>query len=388
MLRGGVQGDLRLYRHWVFQGLLHGNWPGIDFAWVYPEVALVPLVAAAIWGYSFYLFAWICMISALNIASFVVLLGRRTSRSRLIAAWWWLAILIILSPVALLRLDGLTAPLVVIAFALLARWPLVSGAILALATWIKVWPAAIFLAIVATTRTWIAVVTAGVLTSGVIILAVVMGGGGAYLSSFITMQSTRNLQLEAPVATPWLWMSIQDQPGFLRFYGQTLATWEVVGPGSAFVSRLMTPLMAVAVVAIMVLLIRARRRGAPAQESLLLGSLALATSMVVFNKVGSPQYMLWLVPIVVVGIALNTRQWRMPANLMMAISIMTTLIFPVFYLPLVNGSRYAAILLTTRNLLLVVLLGWTVWRLAELGRARARSERDVNVLAEALKVPA
>jgi len=368
MLRGAVQGDLQIYRHWAFQGLIHGSWPGVDFAWVYPEVALAPIVFAGLWGFGFYLFIWLCMISAFNIASFVALIGRRTSRSRMIAAWWWLAILVVLSPVALLRLDGLTAPMVVIALVLLARWPLVTGALLAAATWIKVWPAAIFLAIVATSRNWLAVVMAGIITSAAVVAVVLALGAGDNISSFITMQSTRNLQLEAPIAGPWLWMSIANQPGFLRFYGQTLETWEVTGPGSSFVAKLMTPLMAVAVVAIMGLLWRARKNGAPSQESLLVGALALATSMVAFNKVGSPQYMLWLVPIVVVGIALNTHEWRVPANLMMAISIMTTMVFPIFYMPLVNGSRYAAILLTSRNVLLVVLLGWTIMRLVALGR--------------------
>lgn len=373
MLNGNVQGDLQIYRHWAFQGLVHGSWPGVDFAWVYPEVALAPMLVAGLWGFGFYLCVWLCMISALNIASFVALLGRRTSRSRMIAAWWWLAILVVLSPVALLRLDGLTAPMVVIALALLARWPLATGVILATATWIKVWPAAIFLAIVATSRNWLSIVMAGIITSAAVVAAILAVGAGDNISSFITMQSTRNLQLEAPIAAPWLWMSVANQPGFLRFYGQTLETWEVTGPGSSFAAKLMTPLMAIAVIGIMGLLWRARKRGAPAQESLLVGSLALATAMVVFNKVGSPQYMLWLVPIVVVGIALNTHSWRVPANLMMAISIMTTMVFPIFYMPLVNGSRYAAILLTSRNALLVILLGWTIMRLIALGRTTGKS---------------
>ena len=368
MLRGAVQGDLQIYRHWAFQGLVHGSWPGIDFAWVYPEVALAPMVFAGLWGFGFYLFVWLCMVSVLNLASFATLVGRRTSRARMIAAWWWLAVLVVLSPVALLRLDGLTAPLVVIALLLLTRWPLVTGFILAVATWVKVWPAAIFLAIVATSRNWLSVVMAGIITSSAVVAAILVVGAGDNISSFITMQSSRNLQLEAPIAAPWLWMSVANQPGFLRFYGETLETWEVTGPGSSFVAKLMTPLMTIAVVGIMALLWRARKRGAPSKELLLVGSLALATAMVVFNKVGSPQYMLWLAPIVVVGIALNTHAWRAPANLMMAICIMTTMVFPIFYMPLVNGSRYAAILLTSRNVLLVVLLGWTIMRLVQLGQ--------------------
>jgi hypothetical protein len=68
---------------------------------------------------------------------------------------------------------------------------------------------------------------------------------------------------------------------------------------------------------------------------------------------------------------------------MMAISIMTTMVFPIFYMPLVHGSRYAAILLTSRNILLVMLLGWTIMRLVSLGTA-ARTRRDFSAIRPAL----
>jgi hypothetical protein len=168
-------------------------------------------------------------------------------------------------------------------------------------------------------------------------------------------------------------MSIVSPHDFYRFNDPDLLTWEVAGPGAGLVAKLMTPLMALAVVAIVVLLFRARKRGVPSQDALLTGSLALVSAMIVFNKVGSPQYMLWLAPIVVVGLALDRNRWRIPANLMMVISIATTLIFPIFYMPLVNGSRFAALLLTSRNVFLVVLLGWAVMRLIDMGKKQSSS---------------
>ena len=373
MVAGGVEGDLDIYRHWVWSGFSFGQWPGIDFAWVYPQVALVPLVIAGLGGHASYLLIWLCMITAVNIASFAVLIGWRTSPQRMLAAWWWLAIIFVLSPVELLRLEGITAPLVVIALVILSRLPIVAGLVLTIATWIKVWPVAILLALISTSRRWLTYAATAVVTSAIIVGTLLTLGGGPNLLGFITAQSTRSIQLEAPIATPWVWMSIVSPHDFYRFNDPDLLTWEVAGPGAGLVAKLMTPLMALAVVAIVVLLFRARKRGVPSQDALLTGSLALVSAMIVFNKVGSPQYMLWLAPIVVVGLALDRNRWRIPANLMMVISIATTLIFPIFYMPLVNGSRFAALLLTSRNVFLVVLLGWAVMRLIDMGKKQSSS---------------
>jgi len=98
--------------------------------------------------------------------------------------------------------------------------------------------------------------------------------------------------------------------------------------------------------------------------------LALVTTFVVFNKVGSPQYLLWIAPVVAVGVAHDWAAWRIPAYLTLVIGGLTTLVFPIFYLPLVHGDAGAILLLTVRNVLLVVLLGWsvlTLWRLALAG---------------------
>ena len=385
MIAGEVQGDLDVYRHWAVVGFSFGSWPGIDTVWVYPQVALIPIVLAGLAGSKFYMLLWLCMITALNIGSFAVLIGRRSSPSRLRAAWWWLAIVFILSPIELLRLEGVTAPLVVIALVILSRQPAVSGIILALVTWIKVWPVAIIFSVISTSRRWLTVLLSTVATTTVTIATLLMLGGGANLFGFITTQSTRSLQIEAPVATPWMWMSIASPRDYHRYNDSNLLTWVVSGPGSGLVSKLMTPLMALAIVGIVILLFRARKRGVASQDALLTGSLALVSAMIVFNKVGSPQYMLWLAPIVVVGLAVDRGKWLVPANLMMVISIATTLIFPIFYMPLVHGSRSALMLLSVRNVLLVVLLGWAVSRLVSLGK---KSRVSNEILTDSRPQPA
>jgi hypothetical protein len=379
ILAGTVEGDLPLYRRWAIAAMSFDQWPGVSFEWVYPMGAILPIAISNLAGPQFYQLLWFVLIAALNAASIVVLSNRGRSRRGVLASWWWLGILTLLSPVALLRLEGITAPLVIIALVLLARRPIVASVLLALATWIKVWPAAIFLAIAgAFPRRRIAVITGAVFSLGVAAIVWAMGGL-QYLLGFAQMQTSRGLQLEAPVTTPWLWLAVMNRPGSRIFNNTEIATREVVGPYDHIAVSLMTPVMALAVVGVLALVVWAKHRGAETQRLLLVASLALATTVVVFNKVGSPQYMLWLAPIIAVGITQGWRAWRTPALLMAVISVLTTFVFPILYMPLIAGDPGVALLLTGRNVLLVVLLGWAVreliWLAARAAGAEPRFER-------------
>ena len=368
MLTGGVLGDLPLYRYWAEMGFNNGLWQGIDTPWVYPIGAMLPIAAADLGGPYLYQFLWFLMTCLLNAAAVAVLtdVGRRASGYR--AAWWFLTFTFLLSPVGLLRLEGLTAPIVVIALALIARRPVVATLLLSLATWIKVWPAAIVLSVLVASRRRFTVLLTGAAFSVALALGVWLLGGARMLTSFVTMQSDRALQLEAPVSTPWVWMAALGQRDTEVYQNFAIATREIRGPGAEATAALMTPLMFVAVAAIFVLMLVALGRRRNSSELVLCGSLALVSAFVVFNKVGSPQYMLWLVPVVVVGITHGWARWRVPAYLMLFISGLTTLVFPVFYLPLIAGNLMSVTLLTMRNGLLVLLFGIAVLRLVQLAR--------------------
>ena len=367
---GGTLGDLQLYRHWAEEGLTSQIWPGLDFSWVYPIGALAPITLAAVGGPTLYLLFWFLMTMLLNGGAIAALtdFGRRTSGYA--AAWWWLLLCLVLSPVALLRLEGVTAPLVIIALVLLARRPILAAALLTIATWIKVWPAAVLLSIVALSRNRMHVVATSLVVSVGIVAGVWALGGLGYLTGFVSMQSDRALQVEAPISTPWVWLAARGTPGSYIYHNFAIATQEVAGPGAASAASAMTPLMILAIGGVLTLLLLAKRRRTDAAHLLLLGALALSSALVVFNKVGSPQYMLWIAPIIAVGIASNWQRWRVPAYLMLGIGVLTTLIFPIFYLPLLDGDPGALILLTVRNALLTVMLGWSVHRLWMLALGR------------------
>lgn len=382
ILTGDALGDLPLYRQWVMAGVNVNEWPVIDYGWVYPAGALVPMVLATLAGPGSFQLVWFVMTATLNAVSVSCLVqAALPGRRRYAGAQLWMLILLITSPVALLRLEGLAAPLAIIGLTLLARRPFAASVVLSAATWIKVWPAAILMAIVASSRRWFIVVLGALTVTAGVVLAVSVLGGFRFLASFITMQSDRTLQVEAPISTAWLWMSDLRIGNAFIWQDTTLNTEEVTGPGSDTAALVMTPLMMVAVASILVLIVVARRRAVPAGTLIVNGSLALSTALVVFNKVGSPQYVLWIAPVVAFGFATAGAAWRTPAILTLAIATLTTFVFPVFYMPLLDGDMAAASLLTARNALVIGLFAWAVRRLALLGRA----PRSVPEAAEELR---
>src|SRR5690606_23732598 len=108
---------------------------------------------------------------------FAVLLGRKTSGRREAAAWWWLGFLALLGPIALARIDSITVPLAVVALLVVAKHPFVAGVLLALATWMKVWPAALIGALLVASGSRRTILVAGAVTSAAIAVVVIALGG-------------------------------------------------------------------------------------------------------------------------------------------------------------------------------------------------------------------
>jgi hypothetical protein len=154
---------------------------------------------------------------------------------------------------------------------------------------------------------------------------------------------------------------------------------QVDGPGSTIASALMQPLFVVIALAVAAVIFWAlhegKKRGHEDRSELLLaGALTMVSAFIVFNKVGSPQFMVWLGPVVALGLAQDRVAWRLPARLLLAIGVATYLIYPMFYDALSHNNPAMALVLTIRNVLLVVLFVWSALRLVRLGRKGAPVE--------------
>ncbi|QHC59426.1 glycosyltransferase 87 family protein [Rathayibacter sp. VKM Ac-2760] len=366
---GLPMGDVSIvYKGWMRTAIEGGGLVGFDTGWVYPILALVPISAAWLFGEAGYDLTWLAGVVAVDAAAFALLLHRGLP-ARLAAARWWLLFLVLLGPIAVGRIDAFTVPLAIAGLLWASSRPAVAALALTVATWIKVWPAALLGAGVLVLRGRLRMVAVGAGLSALIIAAVYALGGGEYVFSFVTDQTTRGLQIEAPVSMLWMWLSIGGWFGSYVWYAAEINTFEMHGPFTDVAAALMNPALALAVVGTVLLGLRALRAKVPPVRLLPLLSLGLVLVLIDINKVLSPQYIVWLAPPVIAGLVVGARDFATPAKLTLAIAAFTQIVYPYLYLFLLWSNAGMVLALTVRNVLLLVLLGWVLRELWRLGSA-------------------
>lgn len=397
-LHGWAFSDTEQYREWAMAGY-DAPASGSVSPWVYPVLAQIPIMLPRIAGHDLYLLAWTLMITALNAVAMWFLLHRAhrpeagelpgraassspeaphgssavlsRSRSAVVAGWWWVVFTVFLGYLSFARVEGVAAPIVFIGLLYAVRHPVVGAALLSVATWIKVWPAAVILAMVIALRERVRIVLTGVVVSAAVVLGVLVLGGIDKIADFALNQGSRGMQLEATFSTPWVWAAVLGLADSKIADNTAINSTEVYGPGVDVMASLMQPLLLVAVAVAAGLLIRALRRGADRGRLVYAGALLLTVVLIVFNKVGSPQFMIWVAPVIMVGLLHDRVRWRTPALLVLGIAATTFVIYPLFYTPLIHAHPVMAAVLTLRNVLLVALLCWTARRIWQLGSRAA-----------------
>ncbi|MCK8608727.1 glycosyltransferase 87 family protein [Agromyces sp. C10] len=365
---GDVTGVYLVWAETAQQGWLR---MGIDTPWVYPILAFAPMTAALAFGAEWYGEAWLAMVTVLDAFAFAVLLGRGTlSVRRRAAAWWWVAFLAMLGPIALGRIDAVTVPFAIVGLLWAAGRPRVAAMLLTVGAWIKVWPAALVASlVVALRRRGEVAVMAAALSAGILGVSLI-AGSGLNAFGFVAQQAGRGLQVEAPLAVPWLWWIVAGTDEATIEYDRGILTFQVEGPGVEVASALTTPLMAIAVAAVLALGIRAAMRRAPVVALLPPLALAFIVALMLANKVGSPQFVTWLAAPVILGIALGGGRFLTPAAMTAAIALLTHVIYPYWYGWLLIANPGFVLLLTLKVVLLAALLAWALVRVWQAGSAR------------------
>ena len=368
-----ISGDVQLYWYWARAGWDRGIWPVLDYDWVYPVGALLPVSAPAFVGSSFeaYYAQFLALIVVLDAVA-LWFLARLPGRGR-VAAWWWLLFLVALGPIFLGRLDGVAGALLVVSLAVAVRRPAVATAIATFGAWVKIAPGAVVVALLTTARRpWRTVVLPGAAVSVVVVALALAGGSGARVLGVFGTQDSRGLQSESVFATPFSILRLVD-PRFRVWMNPDIRTLEILGPGTTTTGRLLDVLLPLAVVAIAATSWWAvRRRPEVRTDVFLLAVTALLLSLIVFNKVGSPQFVAWIGPPVAVAIALagpGARSvWSPPALAVLGTAALTQVLYPIAYWEFMVGTPWIVLLAAVRNVALVVLLVGAVFRLVQLGR--------------------
>jgi hypothetical protein len=383
---GTPMGDVSFaYQPWADEMAHEHSLFGLTKEWVYPFPNLLWVLLPSWFGGSAgYVTAWLTMTAVIDIAAaaFFVFGSRLpiAHATKVVAAWGFG--LLLLGPVAVSRLDTISLAFVVVAIAFWLRGS--DGAAagwLAFATWLKVWPigllTAVYLNAVSRRRVfiWAAGVALGVLGFGLFI------GDFQNIISFVTQQSTRSVQIESPWAEIWLWPSALRTPGFGIEYNDPLKTFQVFGPGTAVISTLLSFGMLLALAITLFLgwkaarvahLASAGNEGASNRERIgtvvVWTSLTATIDLIFFNKVGSPQYYLWLVAPALLAIALNLPKLRLLLTGLVTVLALTQLVYPVSYDYLITSHLWAVALVSARNGVMLLLLVYANLRLTALGK--------------------
>ena len=351
--------DLSLYEYWAYQVDNGTGVYGFATEWVYPALAFVPIWIAGAINIVSYEISWLILVFALNNAG-ILLLVRPASNEKIFsgthASWAFVAALFLLGPVAVSRIDSVSAALAIFGLVAIGRNSTgIAAALFTIAGWIKIWPIAMFVAMVAAFKKRVQVFFVATLIS-VSIIAVGIIAGGTKVFSFVTQQQERGIQIESVMATPWMWLAKFGSADL--FFDDVVLTNQVSGALVQELASISNYLLFGALGITFFLAIRAIRAGRDRTQVFVLASLTGVLDLIVFNKVGSPQFMIWLAVVLVALVYFGISISKLALVIGAAILLLTQLVYPIFYVELLGLETVPLGLLTLRNLLMVALLIW------------------------------
>ena len=326
--------DWPTYRNYGDAILHHGRIPYRDFAVEYPPGALPPFIAAAPFADYAGAFAW--LMAACGVALVFVVARVRPAAAFFVALAPVLAGSLILSRFDLWPALLATAAIV----ALLAERHRLGWALLGAAVAAKLWPLVLVpLALVWSIRRgrgWSALAGA-VVVAACFLPFVVLSPNGVWTS--LHGQASRPLQIESLGASLFMTFSrpvVSSSHGSQNVDGHG-------GVGTAF---------AVLQIAVLVALWVAFARGPATGDRFVRYSAAAVCAFIAFGKVLSPQFLLWLVPLV----PLVRGRRGLAATVLLTLALVLTQVwFPQRYWAYADWYHLAGVVFA-RNLVLVVLL--------------------------------
>ena len=352
-------GDLSLYDYWAYQVDNGTGVYGLVTDWVYPALAFVPIWIAGALNLVSYEVSWLTLVFGLNTAA-VLLLVRRESNGGVFtgtnASWAFLSALLFLGPVAVSRIDAVSSALAILGLVAIKRNSTgIAAALFTIAGWIKIWPVALFAAMIAVFKKRLqAIIVATSISASIICVGLLAGGTKVF--GFVLQQQERGIQIESVMATPWMWLAKFGSANI--FFDDSILTNQVSGPLVQQLAAVSNYLLFIALAITAFLAIRAVRAGRNRTQVFALAALTGVLDLIVFNKVGSPQFMIWLAVPLVALVYFGINKSKVALAMGAAILLLTQLVYPVFYIELLGLETMPLGLLTVRNLLLVALLIW------------------------------
>lgn len=347
-----------------------GVWPTHVVSWISgPEVL-----------HFVYLFMGLCILVD---AAFLLLLlrGARKRPAALLAGAWWALFGLAAGPVFMTRLDLFPALAVAACATLVVSHPRIAAAFLALATTMKLWPGVLAAGLVGrwNQRDTYARVLWFVFSVAALCAVTVVTSGWERLRSPLTYQTDRGLQIESIPATWTMWTAFHSPENFDLGYASS-KSFEVAGPGVDAALTLSSIAMVCVVLGALGWAVYSFVRGGWHAGPTMAFFVLVVLGLICANKVFSPQYIVWLGPLLAVALrqtaitqAAGAAKWIL-ALLTLVAAGLGTFIYPFHYDSLwaTIGEEFAPIAaLCIRNALMVLMaLVAAAWLVVESRQAR------------------
>ena len=273
----------------------------------YPHAGIWPveLLTALIGDHieAFYIaFVLMCaLFDALFLA--LVLRGHHTNPRVFFAAWFWVVFGTLTGQVFYMRLDIFPSLAVAAAAACLVRWPNFASALLAFATTMKLWPGVLAAGLVGRYNeraSWLRLLSFFASIVGLCAITVLTNGWQRLLSP-LTYQSDRGLQIESVFATPFVYQAFHEPERWSMGYASS-KSFEISGPGVEQALQWSTYAMIAVIVFAVAWALRRFFAGGWQPRSTIAFFAVIILLLVITNKVFSPQYIVWLAPLLAVAL--------------------------------------------------------------------------------------
>lgn len=347
-----VMGDITLYASWT-DIILNGQIPTEDL-WQYPPLAaIVPLFA---YGEAYApLYVGITMLVDLVAMFFLIIAA--SSEKRWLGAWVWAAAPLIAGPLWLTRYDMFVTVAAMLALLYLVRRPILAAILISIGFCAKLWPALILLALPKDRKKiwlWFTGTTLAILSTLYLIF-------GSSIGNFIPNMLNRGVHLESWVGAIFHLSGKAITPGEetppFRFGAYEI--YDVTSTPYA------TILVLCGIVWIGILAWRWNTQPLEKRVEPAVLVLAFILAFIVTNKVFSPQYIIWVIGLLAVATIVSKDKRIGYITLLIAVAgILGQLIYPIYYVELLQGQTLyiwlllAKLLLFSVSAILATLLVW------------------------------
>lgn len=361
----GMTGDLLVYFDDSGR-LLGGAVPYAGFALEYPPLALLPMTLPRLaWPFGSPdpdAYQWLFALMEGCIGVIVGWFVARLAGGRVQTIALWAALAVAAGVSITWRYDMWPALAVLVAVAAADRdRPALAGVAIGVGTMLKLFPIVVLAILVARAlalgdRRGVARLVLGAAATIAAVMGLAFVAAGPDSLGWLAYELDRGLQLESAGSGVLLLLHVvADHPfRIVRDFG----TLQVDSPGADVVATASTAVELALVAGVgLVALVRFRReaadQGAVSFASLACAAVAILVALVASSKVFSIQYIVWFLPLV--PFLPGRVRW-----LALAVTGLSTFIYPLEYFALWNLDPVMAVVLNVRNLLLFALLGWLV----------------------------